>query len=103
MTVRMVAGKLGGALAAIFGASLVSFLFLRVLPGNPARLVVGPLGTPEAIRQQEPGMGLEEPLYTQSWRYMKRFLTGDWGFAYSAGQSVREQIGSRLPATIELG
>jgi ABC-type dipeptide/oligopeptide/nickel transport system permease component len=101
--VRMVAGKLGGALAAVFGASLVSFLFLRVLPGNPARLVVGPLATQGAIKQQEHAMGLDEPLYTQYWKYMKGFFTGDWGFAYSAGQTVRQQIGSRLPATIELG
>jgi ABC-type dipeptide/oligopeptide/nickel transport system permease component len=100
---RVVAGKIVGAAAAIFGASLVAFFFLRVLPGNPARRIVGPLASEEAIRQQEHAMGLDEPLYVQYWRYIKGFFVGDWGFAYSAGQSVRQQIGSRLPATLELG
>jgi ABC-type dipeptide/oligopeptide/nickel transport system permease component len=88
---RVIAAKIGGAAAAVFGASLVAFLFLRAL------------ATQEAIKQQEHAMGLDEPLYVQYWKYVKGFFTGDWGFAYSAGQTVREQIGSRLPATLELG
>ena len=95
--------KIVGALAAVFGASLIAFLLLRVLPGNPARIVVGPLATEEALREQENAMGLHDPVWTQYWLYVKGFVTGDWGFAYSAGESVREQIGSRLPATLELG
>ncbi len=101
--VRIVSGKLVGAVVTIFGASLVAFLFLRVLPGNPARLIVGPLATQQAIKAQEQAMGLDRPLYVQYWRYISDFFRGDWGFAYSAGQPVTTQIGSRLPASIELG
>ena len=85
------------ALAAIFGASLIAFCLLRVLPGNPARLIVGPLATPDAVAQQEKAMGIGDPVWTQYWRYVKGFVTGDWGFAYSAGEPVRQQIGARLP------
>jgi ABC-type dipeptide/oligopeptide/nickel transport system permease component len=100
---KSVGQKLVGALAAIFGASLIAFCLLRLLPGNPARLIVGPLATPEALAQQEKTMGIGDPVWTQYWRYVKGFFTGDWGFAYSAGEPVRQQIGARLPATLELG
>jgi ABC-type dipeptide/oligopeptide/nickel transport system permease component len=100
---RFVANKLLGGLAAVFGASIVAFAFMRVLPGDPARLVLGPLATDAAIASLREKMGLNDHLWVQYFRYLKAFFTGDWGFAYSAGQPVTEQIGSRLPASIELG
>jgi ABC-type dipeptide/oligopeptide/nickel transport system permease component len=101
--IRTVGGRLLGSLAAIFGASVVSFLFLRILPGNPARLILGPLASRQAIEQQVRLMGLDQPLYVQYWRYISSFFGGDWGFSYSNGRPVREVIASRLPASIELG
>jgi ABC-type dipeptide/oligopeptide/nickel transport system permease component len=100
---RRVAGQLAGGLISIFGASIIAFIFMRVLPGNPARLIVGPLASEEAIEQQERAMGLGKPLVVQYWRYMKGIFTGDWGFAYSAGQTVRHELVARLPASMELG
>ena len=101
--IRVALGKLTGALLAVFGASLVAFVFMRVFPGNPARLIVGPLASTEAIKQQERAMGLDKPLWVQYWRYIKGVFTGDWGFAYSAGESVKHEIVARLPASAELG
>jgi ABC-type dipeptide/oligopeptide/nickel transport system permease component len=100
---RRIAGQLAGGLVSIFGASIIAFLFLRVLPGNPARLIVGPLASEEAIRQQEKAMGLDQPLWVQYWRYIEGVFTGDWGFAYTGGQTVRHEIVARLPASMELG
>jgi ABC-type dipeptide/oligopeptide/nickel transport system permease component len=100
---RIVADKLGGALLAIFGASLVAFIFLRALPGNPARLILGPLATPQAIVEQEHAMGLNQPLYVQYWRYIDGIFSGNWGFSYSTGETVRHEIFARLPASAELG
>jgi peptide/nickel transport system permease protein len=101
--IRTVSGKATGALLAVFGASVLAFVFMRVMPGNPARLIVGPLATPQAIAQQEKAMGLDQPLYVQYWRYIKGFITGNWGFAYSTGQSVKHELFARAPASIELG
>jgi peptide/nickel transport system permease protein len=101
--IRSVSGKFVGAVLAIFGASLLAFLFMRVLPGNPARLIVGPLATPQAIAEQEKAMGLDQPLYVQYWRYIKGFFSGDWGFAFSTGEPVKHELFTRLPASIELG
>lgn len=99
----MIVSRLGSAFAAIFGASILAFVFLRVLPGDPARLIAGPLATPEAIEAQRERLGLNDPLWTQYWNYITDFLTGDWGFSFGAGQPVTTQVWNRLPASIELG
>jgi ABC-type dipeptide/oligopeptide/nickel transport system permease component len=101
--IRSVAGKLSGAVIAVFGASILAFIFMRVLPGDPARLIVGPLATEQAIKQQQAAMGLDQPLYVQYWRYISDFFQGDWGFAYSAGETVRHELLARVPASAELG
>jgi ABC-type dipeptide/oligopeptide/nickel transport system permease component len=98
----LLARRIGSSLIAIFGASVISFVILRVLPGDPARLVLGQFATAGAVRQETIRMGLNQPLYTQYYRFVRDFVRGDWGFAYSVGQPVRTQFASRLPATVEL-
>jgi ABC-type dipeptide/oligopeptide/nickel transport system permease component len=100
---RTVASRLLSSLAAVLGASIVAFAFLRVLPSNPARLILGQFATQQAINEQIKAMGLDQPLWVQYWRYITAFLRGDWGFAYSVGQPVTTAIGSRLGASMELG
>jgi ABC-type dipeptide/oligopeptide/nickel transport system permease component len=99
----VIVSRLGSALAAIFGASILAFVFMRVLPGDPARLIAGPLATEEAIEAQRERLGLNDSLPTQSSNYITDSLRGDWGFSIRAGQPVTTQVGNRLPASIELG
>jgi len=101
--IRLIAAKVIGSLATIIGASIVAFVFLRLLPGNPARLVVGPLAPPQALAAVEDQMGLHKPIVVQYVTYMSSFVRGDWGFSFGAGQPVTTQIAGRLPASIELG
>lgn len=101
--VRIVTGKLAGALLAIFGASIIAFVFMRVLPGDPARLIAGPLASDEAIQATREQLGLDDRLDVQYVKYISNFFQGDWGFSFGAGQPVATQIGNRLPATVELG
>jgi peptide/nickel transport system permease protein len=91
------------SMAAVIGASIVSFIFLRLLPNNPARLILGQFASERAIHEEIKAMGLTQPVWMQYWLYIKGFVQGDWGFAYSVGQPVTTAIGSRLPASIELG
>lgn len=100
---RFVASKLLGGAAAVFGASVLAFVFLRMLPGDPARQVLGPLASDQAVAQLRADMGLNDALWVQYGRYVSDFFTGDWGFSYTAGQDVSQQMSSRLPASIELG
>jgi ABC-type dipeptide/oligopeptide/nickel transport system permease component len=101
--IRIVVSRLVSSAAAVFGASIVAFIFLRLLPSNPARLILGQFASPRAIAEQTKAMGLDQPVWIQYWRYIIAFFHGDWGFAYSVGQPVTTELGQRLPASLELG
>jgi peptide/nickel transport system permease protein len=84
--------------------SALTFVIFYVLPtGDPAAVRAGRLATPELIARIRHDLGLDDPLYVQYWTYMKAVvLHFDFGFSYVTGQSVRDSIVSRLPATISL-
>src|SRR6185437_523162 len=98
----VVAKRVLGSIGAIFGATVLAFIIMRALPGNPARLIVGPLATPHAVASVSHEIGLDKPVLTQYWLYISHFFQGDWGYSYADGKSVKALIGERLPATIEL-
>lgn len=100
--VRLFLTKIGGSLATIFGASIVAFVLLRVLPGDPARLIAGPLASEQAVEGIVRRLGLDQPLHIQYANYMSGFFQGEWGFSFTAGAPVREVLSSRVPATAEL-
>jgi peptide/nickel transport system permease protein len=84
--------------------SALTFVIFYVLPtGDPAAVRAGRLATPELIARIRRDLGLDDPLYVQYWAYMKAVvLHFDFGFSYVTGQSVRDTIVARLPATISL-
>jgi ABC-type dipeptide/oligopeptide/nickel transport system permease component len=98
----VVTKRLIGSLGAIFGATILAFIIMRALPGNPARLIVGPLATPHAVATVRHDIGLDKPIFVQYWLYISHFFEGNWGYSYADGQQVKTLIGERLPATIEL-
>jgi peptide/nickel transport system permease protein len=95
--------RFGIAVATVFGASLFSFIVLRKLPGDPARLVGGELADETTIANLRAAMGLDKPLPAQYLDYLTHLLHGDLGFSYSMGQPVMTLVRTRLPASIELG
>lgn len=95
--------RLASSLVTIFGASLVAFVLLRLLPGDPAELVAGHLASAQEVVETRRAMGLDSPIPVQYWDYIWGFLHGDWGYSYSVGEPVRTLIASRLPASLELG
>ncbi|MBB5751619.1 ABC transporter permease [Prosthecomicrobium pneumaticum] len=100
---RFLIGRLGASLVSLFGASLVAFLILRLSPGDPARLFLGPFAGREAVDALRVELGLDGSLASQYLLYIANFLRGDWGFSYSTGQPVATLIARRFPATLELG
>jgi len=99
---RFVSQKAVSAILTLLGASIIAFVILRAVPTNPARLIAGPFATDEVIAKIEASMGLNKPLLQQYLDYVVNFFRGDWGFSYSAGQPVIDQIAARLPASAEL-
>lgn len=99
---RFFISRLVGGVASIFGASVLGFIFLRLLPANPTRLLLGPLASPAAVRALRLQMGLNRSVPVQYWDYISQFFRGSWGYSYIYGRTVRELIASRLPASLEL-
>jgi len=97
-----ISARLAGALSAMVGASFVAFVVLRVAPGDPARLILGPLADRAAVNQLRHDLGLNGSIAGQYWHFLVNFCRGDWGYSYAQGASVSRLILDRLPATIEL-
>lgn len=101
MTRFLLTRTLGG-LVTIVGASIVGFVFMRLLPGDPARLIAGEHASEEAVALQREQLGLNDPVWLQYLSYIGDFVRGDWGFSYSRGEPVFDQFTNAVPATLEL-
>src|SRR5579859_3220808 len=103
MTRYIVRRLLWGVLMLIV-VSALTFVLFRILPtADPAKLRAGRLQNPRIIAEIRDDLGLDKPLLTQFWLYMKGiFLHLDLGFSYYSGATVKSLIFNRLPATISL-
>jgi ABC-type dipeptide/oligopeptide/nickel transport system permease component len=86
----------------LIGVSLLTFFLMRMAPGDPVKLILGPQATPEAIEAERKKLGFDQPLMIQYFRYMKGVVQGDLGNSITTKRPVTEEIFSRLPATFEL-
>jgi peptide/nickel transport system permease protein len=88
----------------LLGVSLVTFLFLRLIPGDAiaARLGTSTALSPEQLARMRALFGLDEPLHVQYVTWLGSLLRGDAGFSVRSGQPVTTEIAARLPVTIEL-
>ncbi len=88
-----------------FGISLIVFLFLQLIPGDPAEILLRKEGiepTREAIEAARKTMGLDDPPYLQYGRWLWRAMHLDLGVSYRTGEPVTRELFVRLPATLEL-
>jgi ABC-type dipeptide/oligopeptide/nickel transport system permease component len=86
----------------VFGASVLVFMVLHLVPGNPAQVIAGadaPPATVEAITRE---LGLDKPLPEQYWNYLKHTLQGDLGRSLRSKRPVADDIRDALPNTLRL-
>ena len=84
----------------LFGVILLVFLLFKGFGGDPAEILGGLRASQAqivAIRQQ---LGLDEPLPTQFWIFLKQVATFDWGKSWATNESVAHLFATRLPATL---
>ena len=86
----------------LLAVSFVAFVLIRLLPGNPAELILGPQRTDESVAQLEQEMGLDKPIPEQYWLYLKDIANGDLGRSFFTGSDVKTDLVDRFPATLEL-
>jgi peptide/nickel transport system permease protein len=94
---RTVAG-----LAVVVGVVTLMFFLLRMAPGDPALLLVGPTASAEQLAAQRKALGLDRPLPEQYVTWLGSFLRGDWGNSIATGRPVRAMISAAWPATVSL-
>jgi peptide/nickel transport system permease protein len=88
----------------LVGVSVVTFLFLRLIPGDAiaARLGTSTALSAEQLERMRSFYGLDQPLHVQYVSWLGSLLRGDAGFSVRSGQPVTAEIAGRLPVTIEL-
>lgn len=94
--------RLLGLVPVLFGITLLVFLFLQLIPGDPAQAILGERGTPEQLAALREKLGLNKPLYVQYLTFVKNILTGDLGTSAVSTIPVVEELKRRWPATFEL-
>jgi peptide/nickel transport system permease protein len=99
---RALARRAIAGLAVIAGVVTLMFFLIRLAPGDPALLLVGPAATPAQVAVQRRALGLDRPLLQQYATWVGQFVRGDWGTSIATGRSVRTTIGEAWPATVRL-
>ncbi|MCO5998796.1 ABC transporter permease [Actinoallomurus rhizosphaericola] len=100
--IRFLAKRLGQAIVVILLVTVIVFLLLHSVPGGPARGILGPQASPQAIAAFNHEHGFDKSLVQQYWAFLSRLLHGDLGDSYTLNQSVGSLIGQRLPKTLVL-
>jgi ABC-type dipeptide/oligopeptide/nickel transport system permease component len=100
---RFVAGRMLIAVPVLLGVTIVAFLIIHLIPGNPAQaMLFGSNPTPAQVHNLEVRLGLNKPLYIQYLKYIGGLLHGDLGTSFVTGRSVSSEIVSRAPSTFAL-
>lgn len=86
----------------LFGLSILIFVIARIVPGDPARIALGPLATAEQVAELRGEMGLDDPFLVQLWTYLTGLVQGDLGKSLLTSRPVLDDILAALPATFEL-
>jgi peptide/nickel transport system permease protein len=99
---RYVLRRVAALVATLFFVSVLVFVAIRVLPGDPAQVIMGTEGSPEAAARLREAMGLNRPLLVQYLHWLGGALRGDLGVSIQYDVPVGRLILSRLPVTLPL-
>jgi len=86
----------------LFGVSLISFVLVRSIPGDPVRILLGARATPEVAARIRAQYGLDEPLTTQYMLFLKNLFQGDFGRSIVYKTSVIDVVAERIGPTVLL-
>lgn len=94
--------RIGWSLLVLVGLSIVIFTIARVVPGDPARMALGPRATAEQVAQLQAELGLDRPLAEQYLTFIGGLAQGDLGRSLLTERSVNLDMAATFPATLEL-
>ncbi|KON88065.1 peptide ABC transporter permease [Sporosarcina globispora] len=89
-------------LITLLGVSILVFLMIHLIPGDPVLNILGEFATEEAINNLKAELGLNQPLYMQYFSFIGNALQGDLGQSYITNLYVVDEIMNRFPITFQL-
>lgn len=99
---KFILKKFAGLIIALLIVSILAFLAFEVIPGDPARSILGTEATESKVQALREEMGLNRPLPQRYGQWVKDFMQGDMGTSYSYQVPVRSMLADKLPITITL-
>ena len=99
---RFILRRLVSVLPTMFGVSVLIFLMIQLIPGDPALLILGERATESSLKAVRINMGLDKPIHVQYGKFMYKLVQGDLGDSFRSNEAVTKEIAVFLPATIEL-
>ncbi|MFC7548082.1 ABC transporter permease [Plantactinospora sp. GCM10030261] len=99
---RFILRRLLQSAVVLLGVTLVVFLLLQLVPGDPVRVALGTRFDPDTYQALRDRAGLNDPIPVQYVNYVGNALTGDLGVSFRSGQPVSSIVLDRLPATLSL-
>ncbi|PYN13175.1 MAG: peptide ABC transporter permease, partial [Candidatus Rokuibacteriota bacterium] len=99
---RYLAERVAAAVVTLLGVSFIVFLMVRVLPGDPARVIAGVLASEEEVGRLRSQLELDRPLPVQYGSFLLRLARGNLGVSARTSEPVTREVLGRLPRTVEL-
>lgn len=94
--------RLGFAVITLIAVLTIVFFIVRILPGDPAMVILGDQASQQSIDLLRKRLGLDRPMIVQYYEFMSGVAIGDWGVSMVSGRPVISEVLKVLPATLEL-
>jgi peptide/nickel transport system permease protein len=94
--------RLVSAIPVLLGITIIVFLIMAMIPGDPATAILGSYATPENVAKINKDLGLDKPLVTRYFIWLGNMLQGDFGRSFSLNRPVLDEIFDRFSATLVL-
>jgi len=94
--------RLVSAVPVLLGITIIVFLIMAAIPGDPATAILGSYATPENVEKLNRDLGLDEPLVQRYFIWLGNLLQGDWGRSFSLNRPVLDEVLERFTATLIL-
>ena len=94
--------RLVSAVPVLLGITIIVFLIMAAIPGDPATAILGAYATPENVEKLNRDLGLDEPLVQRYFIWLGNLLQGDWGRSFSLNRPVLDEVLERFNATLIL-
>jgi len=99
---RYIVNRLLIVVPLLLALTVLLFVYVHAVPGDPIAGMLGPNGTPELIAQIRTDRGLDRPLLEQYWSWLSGLVAGDLGVSLISGQDITPIVIDRIPATLQL-